>query len=173
MMVVMNGPRVLKGQAMTTLRRLILIDIENINGGPVRSLAAAQWCHHVLKTVLELMPGDLITIACNGDAQSLLNTFRAWGPSVRLVPGYGRDGADRALLAVMNENIEARFTDVVVVSGDGIFADRVAELATRGVATHVFSHPEQLSARLRLAATTIHPITIGSVDVDSLRKEGA
>ena len=41
------------------------------------------------------------------------------------------------------------------MSGDGAFADVVAELAARGVPTTVVAQPERLSARLRLAACAV------------------
>lgn len=113
-----------------------------------------------------------MVIACNGDAQSMVNTYLTWGPSPRLIPGYGRDGADKALLAVMDENLECRFDELVLVTGDGVFADRVAELAAVELPTHVFAHPTGLAARLRLAATSVSPIITNRTPMSSW-KQGA
>jgi len=67
----------------------------------------------------------------------------------------GRDGADRALLEVLAENIAARFAEVVLVSGDGIFADAIAAVAGQGIHTTVIAHRDGLSRRLELAANTV------------------
>jgi len=69
--------------------------------------------------------------------------------------GSGLDGADLALLEVLGENIAARFTEVVLVSGDGIFADAVAVFAALGVHTTVIAHRDGLSRRLELAASVV------------------
>ena len=58
------------------------------------------------------------------------------------------------------EHPEERYDEVVLASGDGIFADRVADLAGRGVPVTVVSRPGSLSHRLRLAATEVLPFEI-------------
>ena len=67
----------------------------------------------------------------------------------------GLDGADLVLLEVLGENIADRFGEVVLVSGDGIFADALAELASQGVHTTVVAHSDGLSRRLELAANAV------------------
>lgn len=143
---------------MTTQRRIILIDIENANGGGVRTLASSRWCHRVLSARIAARPGDHIVLACNGDRDSVLNVHLAWGPTPRIVTGCGPNGADIALLEVMDENLQDRFSELVLASGDGIFAKRVAELAAKGLPTRVIAHPTGLSKQLRLAATAYSPI---------------
>ena len=59
----------------------------------------------------------------------LFHAKNSW-PQARVVLGVGRDGADHALLDVLDhEDVGARFSRVVIVSGDGIFANAAAELA--------------------------------------------
>ena len=46
----------------------------------------------------------------------------------------GHDGADLALENVLSsENVEERFSEVVIVSGDGLFANQAARLRSLGV----------------------------------------
>jgi hypothetical protein len=99
-----------------------------------------------------------VVLACNRDRTSIFNIFFAWGESPRIVTGYGRSGADKALISVMHEDLPGRFAELVLVSGDKIFAKHVAALAARGLPTRVLSHPDLLSARLRIAATSVEPI---------------
>lgn len=132
-------------------RRLILIDIENFNGGPVATLAQAKWCNRVLKNWLRIGPYDQVIIAA--DATTLTNVFLVW-PEARILLGRFQNGADRCLLSVMDEDLANRYTELLLVSGDRIFAEKVSELAAQGLATHVYSHASALSKRLRLAATT-------------------
>lgn len=139
-------------------RRIVLIDAENANGGPLRTCAQAQWGRRVLTTTLGLQDGDQVVLACNEDSTSVLNLFSAWGEGPRIVTGRGPNGADKALISVMHENLPNRFAELVLVSGDKIFAKRVAALAAQGLPTRVLSHPDLLSARLRIAATSIEPI---------------
>lgn len=142
----------------TTDRNIILIDIENANGGPIKTLEQARWCHRMITARLGIAFGDQVVLACNGHPDSVLSLHLAWGRSARIVLGYGKDGADKALLEVMKENLAARFSRAVLVSGDGIFAEPVAALAGQGLPTDVVAHPAGLSSALRLAATTVSPI---------------
>lgn len=137
---------------------MILVDVENANGGPVRTSGQSRWTRRVLLKALGAVAGDQIVVACNGDRDSVLNVYAAWGTSARIVLGYGPDGADRALIEVMGENLPTRFDELVLVSGDGIFALPAATLAAQGLPTHVLAHPGRLSSALRLAATTVNPI---------------
>lgn len=88
-------------------------------------------------------------------------------PSARLVMGRGIDGADHALIDVLrDEHLAARFDEVVIVSGDGIFAEVAAWLASQGVAVTVVAREGHLSKRLRLAAGRVvllpaHPPVFG------------
>ena len=73
------------------------------------------------------------------------------------MPGYrvrsGPDGADLELLNVLlHEEVAARFTRVVIGSGDGVFARAAASLATAGVRVTVVSRRDSLSSRLAFAA---------------------
>lgn len=54
-----------------------------------------------------------------------------------------------------NERVENRFDEVLLVSGDGIFADAVAHLGRCGVMVTVASWSTSMSARLRIAARKV------------------
>lgn len=136
-------------------RRLILIDIENISGGAIQSLAETRWAQKIITSTLGLRGQEQVVIGVS--RAGAINTGPAW-PSARLVTGSGVDGADHALLDVLNsENIAGRFDEVILVSGDGIFADTVATLGGQRVKVTVVAHPVSLAKRLQMAAA--HSIT--------------
>lgn len=134
-------------------RRLIVVDIENVIGGAVNSATEVHWARQLLNESLGLQPEEQVIVGtCH---VGLLEVGINW-PQARRVVRSGPSGADRALIAVLREEqIADRFTEVVLVSGDGAFADVVAELAVQGVPTTVVAQRERLSARLRLAACAV------------------
>jgi hypothetical protein len=130
-------------------RRLVVVDIENVAGGAVVSLGLARWARDTVVSALQIRHEDQVVVATSHIG--FLNTSAAW-PSARIKVRSGRDGADVELLQVlMSERVEERFDEVLLVSGDGIFASTVARLGGRGVGVTVASWNESLSARLRLA----------------------
>ena len=140
-----------------TLRRLILIDVENFNGDPVVTPAQARWCRRILDNWIQPGPCDIVVLAA--DVTTVTNVYARW-PRHRILPGYGKNGADLRLLDVMEEDLPPRFSEMVLVSGDRIFAEKVSQLAGQGLPTTVYSHTEDLSKRLKFAATnTITSIT--------------
>lgn len=134
-------------------RGLVVVDIENLIGGAVINATEVQWARQLLNESLGLQPEDQFIVGiCH---LGLLEVGINW-PQARRVVRSGPSGADRALIEVLREeHIADRFTEVVLVSGDGAFADVVAELAAQGVPTTVVAQRERLSARLRLAACTV------------------
>jgi hypothetical protein len=137
----------------TAVRRLVAMDIENINGGAVRDKdrAAAAW--KVVADAIELDDHDQVVV---GVGPSSLLASGTSHPHARFVLGRGLSGADGALVEVLREErVAERFCEVVIVSGDGIFANSAAELARQGVRVTVVCRNGRLSARLRLAAQHI------------------
>lgn len=132
-------------------RRIVLIDIENFNGGPVTTPAQARWCRRVLENWLALQPDEQIIIAA--DITTVTNIHLAW-PQARILAGRFNNGADLRLLEVMEENLATRFTEMALVSGDRIYAEKISELAGQGLPTHVYAHDVALSKRLQFAATS-------------------
>lgn len=79
-----------------------------------------------------------------------------WKGSRRLLLRAGFDDPALALLGVMEtENIGRRFTDVLLASGDGIFAPVVSALVARGLRVIVAAPPDVLSHRLARAASQV------------------
>ncbi|MET3860472.1 hypothetical protein ABIE38_001394 [Dietzia sp. 2505] len=145
-------------------RRLILIDIENISGGAIRTLAEARWAQRMLNSALKL--GHYEQVIVGASRAGAVNTGPVW-PAARLVVGSGVDGADQALLDVLhNENIVDRFEEVVLVSGDGIFADTVAALGGHGVKVTVVAHQRSLAKSLQMAASRTVTFTPSQINIE-------
>lgn len=132
-------------------RRIVLIDIENFNGRPVTTPAQARWCRRMLEDWLALQPDEQVVIAA--DISTVTDIYLAW-PQARILAGRFNNGADLRLLEVMDEGLATRFTELVLVSGDRIYAEKISELAGQGLPTHVYAHEVALSKRLQFAATT-------------------
>lgn len=126
--------------------------MENFNGGPVATPSQACWCRRVLACWLELRPDDQVIIAA--DISTVTNVHQAW-PEARILAGRCENGADLRLLEVMEESLPERFGEMILVSGDRIFAEKVSELAGQGLPTRVYAHETSLSGRLKFAATTV------------------
>jgi hypothetical protein len=133
-------------------RRLVVVDLENVVGGPCDTADKVRWARQRLVDVGVLSSEDLVVVGV--DQGALVCAGLAWkGP--RHVPGYGESGADKALLDVLGEDVGRRFEEIVLVSGDGIFARTVARLTANGVRVTVVAHEVGLSLRLRMAAARV------------------
>lgn len=136
----------------TTPRRLILVDIENFNGCPVKSTAQAKWCKNTLTRWLDIKEGEIVIIAT--DQSNIFNVNAGWkGP--RLLAGTGPDGADLRLVDEIDRMMLGQFDEIALVSGDGIFAGPVARAADHGIPTTVYGHGGEISKRLQLAASQV------------------
>jgi hypothetical protein len=132
------------------LRALHLIDIENLLGEPRPSADSVRHARSTYEAHVLVGENDLVVVACNHGCA--LNVGLAYS-GARMVVGSGRDGADFALLEVLNEHdVRGRFDAVVIASGDGIFTEAVAALAGIGLSPLVVARPGSLSRKLRLAA---------------------
>ena len=137
--------------ATTSGRRIVLMDIENLVGGAIKNPAEAAWAQSQLREVIGLANHDQVVIGtCH---LGLLSIYVGWDGAPRFEVRSGEDGADLALLEVLTgENLESRYDEVVLVSGDGIFTEAVAALAAAGVRVTVVYRTKSCSRRLRLAA---------------------
>lgn len=131
----------------------MVVDIENVVGGPCTTEAMTRWARTLLHDALSLRSGDQVVVGMDGATMQAV----AWEwERVRLVPGrHVKDGADLALLEVLDEDLARRFDEVVLVSGDGIFAEAVSSLTRQGVKVVVAAHECALSLQLRLAASEL------------------
>ena len=139
-------------------RRLVVVDIENVLFG-CRALTVEQAMRLVLREIGK-SGQDQIVIAASS------KTFAHYGMPIlgaRIRLGVGVDGADHALLEVLHEDVESRFSEVVVVSGDHIFAPRIAELTAAGLSVNVIAPRGALSTEIRAEADTVRYLdAIGS-----------
>lgn len=137
----------------TTGRRLVVVDIENVVGGLCRTEGMTRWGRRFLQDALHLRPQDQVVVGADGETMHAV----AWDwARARLVLGrHVKDGADVALLDVLDEDLPRRFDEVLLVSGDGIFTDAVAALTQQGVKVTVAAHECSLSLQLRLVASEL------------------
>jgi hypothetical protein len=134
-------------------RRFIAVDLENVVGGAIPSDEAVTWAKgQIIEALGGLRTGDQIVLGTSH--AGFVTTACTWTRQ-RYVVGSGLNGADLALLDVLDENIAARFVEVVVISGDGIFSTKVAQIAAAGAHVTVVAHLDKLSAKLRLAANSV------------------
>jgi hypothetical protein len=134
-------------------RTLHLVDIENLAGTGL----PAEWEVALIRRAYASRVGigemDQVVIGCNHNG--LPSAALGW-PGARYLVRSGPDGADAELLAVISgENVAARFTDVVIGSGDGAFTRATAALAAAGPRVTVVSRRAGLARTLRLAAQNV------------------
>ena len=136
-------------------RTLHVVDIENLAGAAVPSLALVTEVQGRYLARLALGVDDQVVMAASH--RGLLDAAVAW-PHARYRVRSGKDGADLALIDVLeHENVAARFSHVVIGSGDGIFGHPAASLAARGVRITLVSRPGSLSSGLaRIAGDVIY-----------------
>ncbi|WP_296010561.1 hypothetical protein [uncultured Adlercreutzia sp.] len=127
-------------------RRLFLIDVENYCGKPILSEQDALVAKMSFFEHFSPRENDLIVVGTS-HTNNFFNVGMAWH-GVRQVLGIGHDGADMALIKAAKDYRLNTFEEVVVLSGDGIFAETVEELALEGVIVAVVSSADRLSRRL-------------------------
>jgi len=136
--------RVLRG------RRLVVVDIENLVGGAVMTVEQAHFARGCVEGAIGLGPDEQVVIGTSH--VGMLASGLGW-PGSRIVVRSGENGADLALLEVLEgERLAERFDEVVLASGDGIFTDAVSALGAEGVHVTVVARPDACSKRLRMAA---------------------
>src|SRR3954453_2091908 len=101
-------------------RRLVVVDIENLIGGAVLHPTEAAWARRRLTEAAALTERDQVVIGTSH--VGLIHIGTAWTRQ-RYVVGSGPNGADLALLEVLAGNLPAKYDELVLASGDGIFAD--------------------------------------------------
>lgn len=138
---------------VTSNRRLVLVDIENIVGGGVSFPEQVHGAQAAIAAAIGLRDGDQVILACGRFGVDVVGF--EWRGHRRLVFRAGSNGADLALLDVLEtERVANRFTEVVLVSGDGIFSTVVSLLGHCTNVT-VVSRPDACSRKLRMAAKRV------------------
>jgi hypothetical protein len=137
-------------------RRLVVVEIESVAEGAVRSSALASWAQSRVEEAIALREGEQVIVGATH--RSILATRMAW-PQPRIVTGAHTEDVQDGLLQILRgERIAERFDELVLASGNGIFADAIAALAAGGVKVTVLAWPESLSRRLHLAAAETLPL---------------
>ena len=136
-------------------RTLHVVDIENLVGTGVPTLALVADVQGRYLARLDLGVCDQVVMAASH--RGLLDAACGW-PHARYRVRSGKDGADLELLDVLeHENVAARFSHVVIGSGDGIFGRTAAGLAACGVRITVVSRRGSLNPGLaRVAGDVIY-----------------
>lgn len=146
------------------VRRLHLVDIENLAGAAIPSLTQVMEVQGRYAQRMAFGADDQVVMASSH--LGLVNAALGW-PHARYRVRSGPDGADQELLDVlMHENVAARFTHVAIGSGDGVFGRAARALATGGVWITVVSRQGSLSPRLAHAARDV-------IYLDTPRRETA
>lgn len=127
-------------------RTLHLVDIENLAGAALPSRDQVTEVQGLYVARLGFGADDQVVMAASHLA--FLNAALGW-PSARYRVRSGPNGADLELLDVLqHEDVAARFTHVVIGSGDGLFSQAAANLAARDVWVTVVSRRDSLSRAL-------------------------
>ena len=127
-------------------RTLHLVDIENLAGAALPSRDQVTEVQGLYVARLAFGADDQVVMAASHLA--FMNAALGW-PSARYRVRSGPNGADLELLDVLqHEDVAARFTHVVIGSGDGLFSQAAANLAARNVSVTVVSRRDSLSRAL-------------------------
>lgn len=132
------GPRSRKKNTAAPTRRLILIDIENYCG---KGALTSEDVHNAKRSIsreFNLQEEDLVVIGTSHGSNCLISGTEWKGPRQVLMRGH--DGADLALINASREYRIDTFAAVILISGDGIFAE-----TAKGV--RAFSKPVIVAAR--------------------------
>ena len=160
-MLIENFPRKVTGmnrrtelmRSVKSARKLFVVDIENAVGIGKIDEASCLKVKNRIEQTYNPQPYDLTVIGVSHKG----NIFpaSAWA-GARLVIKEGHNGADLALENVLaNENVENRFGEVVIVSGDGLFAAQAARLRSLDVKVTVDARARQLARILAFSCSTV------------------
>ena len=143
----------------TDLRRLFLLDLDNLHGSGCPSIKNIKWVRETFSAI-KYGPQDLMYSAYNHHYTQNFAEFEiafAWSPAV-LRPATGPDGADHALIAdgqsfLNPPGLPNRIDEVVIGSGDHIFTSLAHQFKERGITVHLIVRDiATLSKRLQKTA---------------------
>ena len=134
-------------------RKLFVVDIENAVGTGVID---EESCKSVKSRIERTYrPGDSDLTVVGVSHKNNLFPAHAWD-GARVVIREGHNGADLALEDVLvNENVEGRFGEVVIVSGDGLFSEQASRLRSLGVRVTVDARARQLARVLAFSCSSV------------------
>jgi hypothetical protein len=132
--------------AGTARRTLHIVDADNLTGGPTEYQCVADEAAARYRAAAGVRVGDLVVVG--SDLRSAAVTAFSW-PTATLRRTTGTDAVDHLLLEDLTPCfVEARFERVVLGSGDGIFASRLARLRAAGLRVQVVAATGSVSWRL-------------------------
>jgi hypothetical protein len=138
------------GHVNSSHQRLVLVDPENLLGTGDPTEHEVERIRQNLFEILGDLSDTLFEVASSHHAAPAV---RFGFPEGRHHWRSGPDGADLALLEALDSTWRTdAFHEVVIASGDGIFAEAAAALVASGTRCTVISRRASLSARLCLAA---------------------
>lgn len=136
-----------------TLRKLFVVDIENaVGAGTINEGSCRNVRDRIEKTY---HPGSSDLTVIGVSHKNNLFPAHAWD-GARVVLKEGHNGADLALENVLStENVEARFGEVVIVSGDSLFSAQARRLKSLGIRVTVDSRARQLARVLAFSCSSV------------------
>jgi hypothetical protein len=160
-MITNSAASALSSPDLRHARILHVLDAENLVGSAAFSLMEARLVHSAYERVAPHGAVNQLVIATSHNAAP--SAWFGFPPNARRLVRSGPDGADHALLEVLErESIAARFDHVILGSGDGIFAFSAAALQGAGCGVTVVTRRSALSRHLRLAVRDVRYIDLGS-----------
>ena len=128
-------------------RGLHLVDLENLLADPwARGAAVGNALDEYLVRAC-FRSGDLVFVA--GNPWLMVELGWSHASDCHRFSARGPQGADRKLLeAAPLSWVARRFERLIVGSGDGVFADRLAGARASGLSVRIVSRPESFSGRL-------------------------
>ncbi len=136
-------------------RSAIYVDMENIVGGSASDATLVRVAWEVLtRYAVRINPGDHIVVG-SGPKLARVAWFALPATGIRRIVGYGVDGADRALIGDVDLDMLARrYNRLVIVSGDGAFAELATSARSRGLAVTLVTFRNAASQALVRACPT-------------------
>ncbi len=148
------GVQIFGMKNFSSVRTLHLIDLDNLVGTPMPSPEQAKLSRLHYMDVIKPKEMDQTVIATSH--LGACTHFFSWPPCRRLIRS-GFNGADLALLEVWDEipNSYNRFSEVVIASGDHIFAPFAAQLRKHDITVTVVAPMKYLSFSLKMVANQV------------------
>jgi len=160
----MTTARTTRSSPRMAPRALHVVDADNLTGGPTEHQCVADQAVQVYRQVAGVRKGDLIVVG--SDLRSAAVTAFAWA-GARLLRTTGTDAVDRLLLDDLTPALVVGLVERVVLgSGDGIFAGRLAQLRAAGVQVEVVARAGSVSWRLFPVAHNIERVRTASACTD-------
>lgn len=136
-------------------KKLVLVDVENCCGTPILTAERVAKTREALLSRQVFNDGDLVIVGTSHPS----NMFAAkagWSDS-RCVMKRGRNGGDLAIIEAAKshlDNIDS-FSEVVLLSGDGIFTNLVRDISLKGIRVTVASRIDSLNESLARQASCL------------------